>query len=901
MSLPAGRSSFRFLIAVAVGLTCSAALAIALTIWWLRWDAIRDAGADASKLATVLAEQTNRSVQSIDIVLTDIKGQMERRIAAAPDDVESLLRSEGTNKLLKERLSHLSQSERVFLVDKNGRSVNTTVNYPLPEIDLSDRDYYRHFTNNNDGHIFISQILGDRRTGQRLVVFTRRMNGANNEFLGVVVISAKFSYFESIYQSIASLHGQYFLLVHRDGTMIVRYPDPKSRAGQKMPANSLWYKYLAQGGGYFRTHSVFDGEARLISLRPLRDYPLVVNVATSEDAALAVWRKQATVLGIGTLLFMLCSGLLLKALSRQFRRFAASEASLTEHAHELKNANSKVDAALNHMSQGLVMFDSSGHLVVSNQRYIEMYGLPPEAVRPGCSLRNLLNRRAADGAYGGEDIEQYIADIHAAIGQGNSLTKITELPDGRIICIVSQPIADGGWVATHEDITEAKRAEERISHAAHHDALTGLPNRKLFSEQLEQALKRVRRGERLAVLYLDLDHLKRINDTLGHAIGDNLLKGVAERLRRSVRDIDLVARLSGDEFAIIQTSIEQPANAADLAVRVREAIHAPFDFNGHQVVVDISVGISIAPNDATELNELLKTADIALYEAKNTGRGTYCFYEPDMNARMQSRDKLERDLQSALANGEFELFYQPVVTLKETKIRYFEALLRWHHPTRGLVSPTEFIPIAEETGFIVPLGEWVLRQACAEAANWPDNIGVAVNISSVQLANKNLANAVVGAIASASIPAERLIIEITESVFLRNTFGNLATLRRLHELGVQFAMDDFGTGYSSLGYLLSFPFSKIKIDRSFVTDLPTRKESRAIVRAIIDLARSLKIEVVAEGVETGQQMEQLRKLGCTEIQGYLFSPPRPVAEIHKYFLPDGKASKGVASIASEVA
>ena len=441
---------------------------------------------------------------------------------------------------------------------------------------------------------------------------------------------------------------------------------------------------------------------------------------------------------------------------------------------------------------------------------------------PGVTLRDLLKRRAADGGFGGK-IEQYIADILAAVGQGNSLTKISELPDGRIIRIVSQPVEDGSWVATHEDITEAKRAEERISHAAHHDTLTGLPNRKLFSEQLEQALKRARRGERLAVLYLDLDHLKRINDTLGHAIGDRLLKGVADRLRRCTRDIDLVARLSGDEFAIIQTAIERPDDAADLAMRVREAIHEPFDLNTHQVTVDISVGISIAPDDATELNEVLKTADIALYEAKNTGRGTFCFYEPDMNARMQSRDKLERDLQSALTNGEFELYYQPVVTLKENKVRYFEALLRWHHPTRGFVPPAEFIPIAEEPASSCRSANGCCGKPRAQAAEWPGEIGVSVNISSVQLTNKNLANAVIGAIATASIPAERLILEITESVFLHNSPRISRRCAACTSSACAFAMDDFGTGYSSLGYLMSFPFSKIKIDRSFITDLPTRR------------------------------------------------------------------------------
>jgi diguanylate cyclase (GGDEF)-like protein/PAS domain S-box-containing protein len=579
----------------------------------------------------------------------------------------------------------------------------------------------------------------------------------------------------------------------------------------------------------------------------------------------------------------------LDQLNRGLERLV-EERTFALHAREaeLQAQNLRFDAALNNMSQALLMFDSSARLVICNQRYLEMYGLSPEIVRPGCSLRELLDHRVATGHFSSDDPEQYMADLLAAVRHGAAFNKITELGDGRIISVANQPIADGGWVATHEDITTAKRAEERIAYAAHHDALTGLPNRKLFCEQLEQALKRGRRGERLAVLYLDLDHLKRINDTLGHPVGDKLLKGVAQRLRSCVRDIDLVARLSGDEFAIIQTLLDQPSDAAALAMRAREAIHEPFDLDGHQVTVDISVGISTAPDDATQLNELLKTADIALYEAKNSGRGTYCFYEPDMNARMQARSTLERDLQSALANGEFELFYQPVVCLEDNKIKSFEALLRWHHPTRGLVSPTEFISVAEEMGLIIPLGEWVVRTACAEAATWRDDIQVAVNVSSIQLTNKNLVNAIVGAIASSSISANRLELEITESVFLQDTDQNFAVLKQLHELGVRFSMDDFGAGYSSLGYLLSSPFSKIKIDRSFITGLPDKKESRAIVGAITGLARSLNMQVTAEGVETAQQLEQVRILGCTEMQGYLFSPPRPASEIHQLFIPVGK-------------
>jgi diguanylate cyclase (GGDEF)-like protein len=385
-------------------------------------------------------------------------------------------------------------------------------------------------------------------------------------------------------------------------------------------------------------------------------------------------------------------------------------------------------------------------------------------------------------------------------------------------------------------------------------------------------------------LYIDLDRLKRVNDTLGHPIGDKLLKGVADRLRGCIRDIDTVARLSGDEFAIIQSSIDRPSDAAALAIRIRAAIREPIDLNGHQVVVDTSIGISISPNDGTELDELLKTADIALYEAKNTGRGTYCFYETEMNERMQVRGKLEHDLRSALANGEFELFYQPIVSLQDNKITSFEALLRWRHPERGMISPAEFIPIAEEMGLIIPLGEWVLRAACAEAATWPSDIKISVNVSSLQLTNKNLVNVIISALASARVPADRLELEITESVFIQNTFANLSTLKKLHELGIKFAMDDFGTGYSSLGYLLSFPFSKIKIDRSFITGLSDTNESRAIVRAVADLARNLSMIVTAEGVETDRQLEQVRLLGCSEMQGYLFSHPLPAAEIHRLFL-----------------
>jgi len=427
-------------------------------------------------------------------------------------------------------------------------------------------------------------------------------------------------------------------------------------------------------------------------------------------------------------------------------------------------------------------------------------------------------------------------------------------------------------------------------HMARHDALTDLPNRLMLRERLDHELKRVKRGECLAVLCLDLDHFKSVNDTLGHPIGDELLKVVAERLRRCTREPDTIARLGGDEFAIIMTGMQDPTDAVALAKRISGSITKPYHIDGHQIVADISIGISLAPIDATEPDQLLKNADMALYGAKGDGRGTYRFFEPEMDAKMKTRRELEMDLRTALVNAEFELYYQPLVNLASNEISAFEALVRWNHPVRGLISPADFIPVAEETGLIIPLGEWVLRRACQETALWPGHIKVAVNLSPSQLKSRNLTQLVVSALAESGMPASRLQLEITETVLMQNTFNTLATLHQLRKLGVQIAMDDFGTGYSSLAYLRSFPFDKIKIDRSFIQDLSNGAEPLAIVHAVAGLAKSLNMVSTAEGVETQQQLDQLQSIGCTEMQGYLFSHARPAADIVRLFLdPAAKA------------
>src|SRR5664279_4792510 len=556
---------------------------------------------------------------------------------------------------------------------------------------------------------------------------------------------------------------------------------------------------------------------------------------------------------------------------------------LHDTQHSLAVQIERLDAAVTNMSQGLVMFDSSAHLVVCNKRYLDMFGLSPGTVKPGCTIREVLEQRVATGGFSADYVDTYRAELLAAVAHGMTFSKVTKLPDGRVISIINQPMADGGWVATHEDITERLIAEEKIKHLAHYDALTDLPNRVTFYERMDTVLNRQRRNETVAVLSLDLDRFKNVNDTLGHPVGDLLLQAAAERMRSCVRGEDLVARLGGDEFAIVQVSSTQTSDVSALATRLIEVVGAPYDLDGHQVIVGASIGIAIAPTDGNKPDPLMKSADLALYRAKANGGHAFRFFEAEMDARMQARHALELDLRKAIVNGEFELYYQPIVDVKTERITSCEALLRWHHPERGMISPVEFIPVAESTGLIVPLGEWVLRQACAQAARWPDHVTVAVTLSPVQFKSRNLLPTVVNALATNGLPAKRLELEITELVLLQDNEGAFEVLRRFRDLGIRIAMDDFGTGYSSLGYLRSFPFDKIKIDQSFVHDLSTKEDSVAIIRAVVGLSSSLGITTTAEGVETKEQLTRLTTEGCDEVQGFLFSPPRPAAELERLF------------------
>ena len=547
---------------------------------------------------------------------------------------------------------------------------------------------------------------------------------------------------------------------------------------------------------------------------------------------------------------------------------------------------SRLDTALNNICQGLTMFDRSGCLILCNQRYIEMYGLSADVIKPGCTVRQIVEHRIATGSLSPQEAARYVDVRRAALISDTTVTNVVELANRRTIMVTRRSMPGGGWVATHEDISEQRRAEAKIAHMAHHDALTDLPNRVLLRDRLDAALARVGRGEMLAVLYLDLDHFKRINDSLGHSVGDALLRSVAERLRGCLRETDTIARLGGDEFAVIQTPIAQPSDAAILAERIRNSIIAPYKVDDHQILADVSIGISIAPNDAASSDQLLKQADMALYQAKGDGRGAVRYFAPDMDARARARRALEFDLRGALAHDQFELHYQPLMNLERDLICGCEALLRWHHPERGVISPAEFIPIAEDTGLIVPLGQRVLAQACEQLGTWlaanpSATWQMSVNLSARQLLAPDLVANVQAAAEAAALQPASLILELTESVLLADSERVLQRLHRLKDLGVLIAIDDFGTGYSSLSYLQRVPFDILKIDRAFVAALRHEDPETTLVRTIMDLGRTLGRTAIAEGIEEQVELDGLLALGCELGQGMHFGSAVDAATLER--------------------
>jgi diguanylate cyclase (GGDEF)-like protein len=537
------------------------------------------------------------------------------------------------------------------------------------------------------------------------------------------------------------------------------------------------------------------------------------------------------------------------------------------------------DLVLNSLAQGICLYGPDAVVRLANPRYSELLGVDPALPRPGTTMRALLAASIAAGHHGERSLETLETACLALVARGKPQQMVLTLGSGRLVSFNHVPLPDGGWLAIFDDITERKRLEEEAAFLARHDRLTRLPNRMMLAERLEATIGAAGRGTRFALLWVNLDHFKSVNDTLGHGVGDRLLQVAAERLGGCVRDTDFLARLGGDEFAIIQCAIAGAEDAGRLAQRLVAAIGGPFELDAHQIQISTSIGIAIGPDDGLLAETLLHRADAAMERARQDGGGTYRLFEPEMDARLQARRAMEADLRGALAADAFEVHYQPLVDVRTTRVTGFEALLRWRRPDGTMVPPSVFIPLAEEIGLISEIGDWVLRAACHEAASWPDPLRVAVNVSPMQFKGGRLPQVVAAALAAAGLAASRLELEITESVLLHDNAATMAVLRGLRGLGSRIAMDDFGTGYSSLSYLRSFPFDKIKIDQSFVRDLEAPADSAVIVGAMVGLGRSLGMRVTAEGVETPTQLSRLHAAGCDEVQGYLFGRPSPARDV----------------------
>jgi len=540
------------------------------------------------------------------------------------------------------------------------------------------------------------------------------------------------------------------------------------------------------------------------------------------------------------------------------------------------------EAILDSLSQGFLLFDAQDRLVMRNSHYLSIFPSLLGVAVPGATYQEVVTAEAVAATSVVRESGDRGSDLRERIEEHQKTHNVFErqLDGDQWILVHEQRTGDGGTVIFYTDVSELKRREKQIRHMAFHDVLTGLPNRALFNQRVERALARARRrGTTAIVMCIDIDHFKNVNDSLGHSAGDALLKGMCDRMRATLRETDTIARLGGDEFGIVLTDANAPEYATQLAWRLLTVTGQPLEVNEQQLVSGISIGIATSAGNGDDAEKLLKSADLALYRAKSDGRGTFRFYEAEMDARAQARRALEIDLRQALAKQEFELHYQPQINIANNEIVGFEALLRWRHPSRGLIAPMEFIAIAEQTGLIIRIGEWVLRRACLDAIRWPNSMRVAVNVSPAQFRNRDLAQLVGQILKDTGLAASRLELEITESLLLRDFAANLTALHELKALGIRISMDDFGTGYSSLGNLRSFPFDKIKIDRSFVTDVEQNPDSAAIVRAVLGLGESLGMATCAEGVETQEQLLCLRGEGCTVVQGYYYSRPKPLAEI----------------------
>ncbi|MBY0382043.1 MAG: EAL domain-containing protein [Xanthobacteraceae bacterium] len=840
-----------------------------------RQRAIDNAKRELENTVLLLSRHFDQQMRDWQIIQNDLVAYAETLDTSSPEEFKRVMGSSVIHQSLATKIGATPYVGVVNVFGADGSLINSSGMWPVPKIHVTDRAYFKIFSSDASSPKFLVQPLHSRITGRWTTNLLRKITGPHGEFLGVITRGIEPATFETFFASLSLGKNSAVSVFYEDGTLLARYPHMERHIGHNFGTGPLFRTIIPHADhGAMRLISPVDGKDRIGAIRRLQNYPLLVVATLTVPEALADWAQQTKfLLLIACLLSTIIAALLYLIVRRLSAHHRTQQKQLTVEKQRL-------DTAINNMKPGLLLFDADQRLVIHNGRYAEMFGLPADSLHPGRDFRDLIALRKNIGSFKG-DVEEYCDLVMR--GSEAGLCFVNETPDNRVIQVTIQPVADGGWVSTHEDITERRRSDERIAYLAKFDALTALPNRTSFRDRLEQMLARLDEGAQLAILYIDIDQFKSVNDTLGHHVGDELLKSVASRLSNCVDSPSFVARLGGDEFAIVQTGMRSPEQINNLIARIYEMLRMPSDCLGHQLTSDASIGVAVAPKDGLDLDQLVKNADLAMYAAKGGGRRTHRFFEADMEIQAQRRRELEGDLSRGLLEGSFEIHYQPILDVRSREISGCEALVRWNHPERGMISPAEFIPIAEEAGLIDQLGLWVLSSACQEAVKWPDHVKVAVNVSPLQFKQSTFALKTASILAASGLAPTRLELEITEAVLIRDDDEALAILHHLRALGVRIGLDDFGTGYSSLSYLQRFPLDKIKIDRSFVENIEHDDFSSSIVRAIVDIAAARNMTTTAEGVETQDQLDHLCTLGCDQIQGYLFSRPIPAAQLMERF------------------
>jgi diguanylate cyclase (GGDEF)-like protein len=881
-----GRDPIRWLVACGIVLVAAIAIGTAMTISNFRERALASSERELQNTVLLLARHFDQQLDDLQVPLDDLIAQMRVVGVTTPDDFRREMSTHEMHLLMKAKVSGASEIAGINVYDADGILINSSVVPVVPYVNIADRGYYKALRSTTDANDCEIEMVRSRFSGGWRTVIARKVSGPHGEFLGVISRAIAPAKYEEFFSKVVLGNDAAISLNHHDGTLIARYPHVEAMIGRNFkPAPGTRKNLFDEDHGTMRLISPVDGEERILSARSLRRFPLTVFATATKASALADWRAQTKTLvvaaGLSAMVIAVILGLIVQLLARQHR---ASRRQLALDKQRLEQINVHFDAALGNMTQGLCMFDGDRRLVVWNDRYAQLYQLPAELLEVGTPHDAIIADRILRGLLKGESSDSAAKAKISALGElpkDAASCRVDEFADGRFMLVTRQPMPNGGWLATHEDITERRRAEAEIVHLARHDGLTGLANRAEFNARLEEASKRLKRnGGALTVMMLDLDKFKDVNDTRGHLAGDQLLEEVGRRLKSEIRDIDVLARLGGDEFAIIQEGgSDQQQSATALALRIISAITRPFDLNGHEANVGISIGVALAPLHGIDSEELLRGADLALYDAKANGRNDFRLFRPEMLEIAHTQKLAESELREAIESEQFELYYQPVISAETRQLCGVEALVRWRHPVRGMIAPDKFIPLAESTGLIMPLGEWVLRRACEDASLWPAYVKVAVNISAVQFRRGDLFDTIFHTLLDSGLAPGRLELEITETAVLDNQEAHLATIRRLKNLGISMALDDFGTGYSAVKYLTIFPFDKIKIDKSFTQGVLDRRDCQAVVASTLALAQGLGIAITAEGIETEEQFDYMRKAGINLAQGYLFGRPVPLAQL----------------------